>query len=325
MYVDHITLQDLIKYQGVKCEVLQGYYYDGNRDMRIRDEVKKLFELRLKYKKEENPLQEIIKLILNSIYGKTILSPIESKITIVNDKDAIRYAIRNYNHIVKFEGLDGSDKTIFKLTKSICRHFNFCPLGVNILSMSKRIMNEVFCTAEDMGLQIFYQDTDSMHLYNEDIPKLAAEFKKRYGRELIGKNLGQFHSDFAEITPGKQSLAYKSIFCGKKTYIDLLTNDLNEVAFHCRMKGVKQDVIALTANEMFPEAIQCYYNEDKNIHIPVGTYDKDSEFSLMKLYKALHDGQEIAFDLCKSCQPCFAEKFNFSITTKTSFIRKLKF
>ena len=76
---------------------------------------------------------------------------------------------------------------------------------------------------------------------------------------------------------------------------------------------------------MFPEAIQCYYNEDKNIHIPVGTYDKDSEFILMKLYKALHDGQEIGFDLCKSSSPCFAEKCNFSITTKTSFIRKLKF
>ncbi|EAX73725.1 hypothetical protein TVAG_588310 [Trichomonas vaginalis G3] len=91
------------------------------------------------------------------------------------------------------------------------------------------------------------------------------------------------------------------------------------------MKGVKQDVIALTANEMFPDAVQCYYNEDKNIHIPVGKYDKDSEFSIMKLYQALHDGQEIAFDLCKSTAPCFEEKFNFSITTKNTFIRKLKF
>ncbi|EAX81342.1 hypothetical protein TVAG_449620 [Trichomonas vaginalis G3] len=191
--------------------------------------------------------------------------------------------------------------------------------------MSKRIMCEVFCTAEDLGMDIFYSDTDSMHLYNEDIPRLAEEFEKRYGRVLIGKNLGEFHSDFAEITPGKQSLVYKSIFCGKKTYIDLLTNDLNEVAFHCRMKGVKQDVIALTANEMFPDSVQCFYDEDKGLMVPQGTYDKDSEFSLMKLYKALHDGQEIGFDLCKSSSPCFAEKFNFSITTKTSFIRKLKF
>ncbi|KAI5512037.1 organellar and viral DNA polymerase type B, partial [Trichomonas vaginalis G3] len=45
MYVDHIALQDLIKYQGISCEVLQGYYYDEKRDFRIRDEVKKLFEL----------------------------------------------------------------------------------------------------------------------------------------------------------------------------------------------------------------------------------------------------------------------------------------
>ncbi|EAX68437.1 hypothetical protein TVAG_536290 [Trichomonas vaginalis G3] len=186
-------------------------------------------------------------------------------------------------------------------------------------------MCEVFCTAEDLGMDIFYSDTDSMHLYNEDIPRLAEEFEKRYGRVLIGKNLGQFHSDFAEITKDKQSLAYKSIFCGKKTYIDLLTNDLNEVAFHCRMKGVKQDVIALTANEIFPDSVQCFYDEDKGLMVPQGTYDKDSEFSLMKLYKALYDGQEIGFDLCKSCQPCFEEKFNFSITTKTSFIRKLKF
>ncbi|EAX94273.1 hypothetical protein TVAG_498270 [Trichomonas vaginalis G3] len=307
MYVDHITLQDLIKYQGISCE------------------VKKLFELRLKYKKEEKPLQENIKLILNSIYGKTILSPIESKIKIIDDKDAVRYAIRNYNHIIKFEGLDGSDKTIFKLTKSICRHFNFCPLGVNILSMSKRIMNEVFCTAEDMWLSIFYSDTDSMHLYNSDIPLLAQEYEKRYGRVLIGKNLGQFHSDFAEITKDHQSLAYKSIFCGKKTYVDLLINDIGEVAFHCRCKGVRGDVISITANEMFPEAVQCYYDEDKNLHIPAGTYDKDSEFSVMKLYEVLHDGQEIAFDLCKSSTPSFEEKFNFSIQNKNTFIRKLKF
>ncbi|EAX69636.1 hypothetical protein TVAG_541560 [Trichomonas vaginalis G3] len=91
------------------------------------------------------------------------------------------------------------------------------------------------------------------------------------------------------------------------------------------MKGVKQDVIALTANEMFPDSVQCFYDEDKGLMVPQGTYDKDSEFSLMKLYKALYDGQEIGFDLCKSCQPCFEEKFNFSIQTKTSFIRKLKF
>ena len=325
MMVDQISLLDLIKYQGIKCNIIKGYYYDGKRDYRIRDEIKKLFELRLRYKKEENPLQEIIKLILNSIYGKTILAPIETKINFINDIDAMRYINKNYNEIIKFEELDGSDKIIFKTQKSICRHFNFCHMGVNILSMSKRIMNEVICTAEDLGIKVFYVDTDSVHVFDKEIPRLAEEFKNRYGRELIGKNLGQFHSDFAEITKDHQSFAYKSIFCGKKTYIDLLINDLNEVAFHCRMKGVKQDVIAITANEMFPDAVPVKFDDKLNLHVPVGKHDKNSDFSIMKLYKALYDGDEIAFDLCRSSKPCFDRKFDFTVETKNKFIRKLKF
>jgi len=30
--------------------------------------------------------------------------------------------------------------------------------------MSKRIMNEVMCLAEDLGIEIYYTDTDSMHI-----------------------------------------------------------------------------------------------------------------------------------------------------------------
>ena len=76
-YVDHIAFEDLVKYFGVEMKVIRGYYYRDNRDFRIREVVKDLFELRRKYAAEENPLQEIVKLILNSIYGKTILKPID--------------------------------------------------------------------------------------------------------------------------------------------------------------------------------------------------------------------------------------------------------
>jgi hypothetical protein len=66
--------------------------------------------------------------------------------------------------------------------------------------MSKRIMNEVMCTAEDLGIRIFYQDTDSMHIDMNRLNDLAIEYKSRFGRELIGKNLGQFHNDFDEVS-----------------------------------------------------------------------------------------------------------------------------
>jgi hypothetical protein len=77
MYVDHITFEDLCTFQGIECRVLRGYYYRDSRDLSIRGVVENLFNLRLKYKNEGNPTQEIIKLLLNSIYGKTILKPIE--------------------------------------------------------------------------------------------------------------------------------------------------------------------------------------------------------------------------------------------------------
>ena len=59
--------------------MVNGYYWQGKGDFRIRDQIKKLFLLRKQYKENDNPVQEIIKLILNSVYRRTILKPIETK------------------------------------------------------------------------------------------------------------------------------------------------------------------------------------------------------------------------------------------------------
>ena len=82
-------------------------------------------------------------------------------------------------------------------------------------------MNEVMCLAEDNNIDIYYQDTDSMHIGTDDIPKLADLFQQKYNRQLIGKNQGQFHSDF-DSKLGKVLHADRSVFLGKKFYIDRL-------------------------------------------------------------------------------------------------------
>lgn len=70
MHVDHIKFQDLIKFQ--KCDIndIRGYYYLDNRDYTMQNIINEIYQLRLLYKIEGNPAQEIIKLVLNSIYGK---------------------------------------------------------------------------------------------------------------------------------------------------------------------------------------------------------------------------------------------------------------
>ena len=52
-----------------------------------------------------------------------------------------------------------------------------------------------------------------MHIQKGRLNDLSNEYFKRFGRELIGKNLGQFHNDFDEVADG---YAYQSVFVGKK-------------------------------------------------------------------------------------------------------------
>ena len=44
------------------------------------------------------------------------------------------------------------------------------------------------CLAEDLGIEICYQDTDSMHIEHDKIELLNKTFSERYGRELIADN-----------------------------------------------------------------------------------------------------------------------------------------
>ena len=132
-----------------------------------------------------------------------------------------KYMIKNSAKITEINQINENLYQV-KTTKSIYDFNTNTLLGVQVLSMSKRIMNEVMTTAEDLDIKIFYQDTDSMHIEKSRLKDLEIEFKKRYNRELVGKNLGQFHNDFDELN---DSWAYKSIFNGKKCYIDMLTNE----------------------------------------------------------------------------------------------------
>ena len=322
MYMDHITFQDLIKFQHCIIQPIRGYYYKDKRDYRCRQVIEDLFNLRLKYKALDNPLQEIIKLLLNSIYGKTILKPIDEAYKFIPTKHVEDYIRRRYNYIKEITGTDGQNRCIAKEVKPYNKHFSFVHFGVNILSMSKRIMNEVICLCEDLKIPVFYQDTDSIHIHESKLNTLAQEFKKRYNRELIGKQLGQFHSDFQSFGSTKEMpVAVRSIFVMKKTYIDQLKNQAGEIAFHIRMKGVVPDVIVEKANQMFPNDILCEYRD--GFVYPIDSVSNNEEYSIFHLYKDLYDGQVIEFDLATSkLKPSFDLK-NFQVSTNDSFIRRI--
>ena len=108
--------------------------------------------------------------------------------------------------------------------------------------------------------------------------------------------MGQFHNDFDEVENG---YAYKSIFCGKKCYIDMLKNEKGEFGIHYRMKGVSLDCVKLKAEE---------------------NYKND----LFKLYNELFDEKTIKFNLLAT-NPRFKSTKDRKIKNQAKFERNIKF
>ena len=318
--IDKIALEDGETFQGAEYRLIRGYYFDEGRDPTIGSVMERLFNERLKKKKEGNPIQEVYKLIMNSGYGRTLLKPIESTSMIANEAEKENQISLNFNSIKEITPLR-SGNFLIKKWKPINDHFNSVHLGVEVLSMSKRIMAEVMCLAEDLGMQIMITDTDSMHIPEKHLPALRDAFRVKYGRELVGKLLGQFHTDFDIYEPvlneqgqrigsgGKVSAsdiyAEESYFLGKKCYIDRLigtgADGQRLTDYHIRMKGVPNASIWHRANQDFGG-------------------------DPMLIYKALFEGESIEFDLTCGGDKCsFEFGKNFTVTSRTKFLRRVRF
>ena len=307
MRVDNIELEDLIKFQQIEFKILRGYYWNGAKSDLFSNEMKRIYDLRVQYKKEKNPLQNVLKLLMNSTYGKTIQLEIKTEqIYKFNEryevcdngqtfiiKEAARFNRKNNKNIKEYYAID-RNITCFEVEKGFDDFYvpNF--IGVQILSMSKRIMNEVMCLAEDLGIMIYYQDTDSMHIPVKDVPKLEQKYKEIYGRELRGSDMGQFHPDFESDKIKGDLQSVESYFLGKKAYCDKLQNENNEIDYHLRLKGIPNDLLS-------------------------------SEYEdPLELYKKLYNGEAYKFNLLK-LKPSFEMGKNMTIKSRSEFNRQIKF
>lgn len=303
IYIDNIALEDLVRFQKVKYEFINGYYFDEGYNNTINKVITHLFNQRLKYKKEKNPLQLVFKELMNSSYGKSCLKPIDTDSYYIKKEDFLEYIIKNYHYVKEATLLSNKKYYKVKLIKTIDTHFNNVHVGVLILSMSKRIMFEVMTLAEDLEIDIYYTDTDSMHIDNSKIEYLGQEFKKKYNRELIGNNLGQFHTDFDLDGSVGDIVASESVFLGKKCYLDKITGFDKEgnklVDYHIRMKGVNSKAIITKANQE--------YNGE-----------------LVDLFEDLYNGKKIEFDLL-TAGPSFQLNKDMTIRSRKKFRRAVQF
>ena len=77
-------------------------------------------------------------------------------------------------------------------------------------------MNKVSSCADDLNIKIYYQDTDSIHLNYDDVEKVVARYKEKYGLDLVGEDLGNSHVDFDMACAVSEIYAIESLFLGQK-------------------------------------------------------------------------------------------------------------
>lgn len=330
LYVDKITLEDYVEFHDIEYEILQGVFWNEGYNKKMGELMETLFKLRLKYKKlaKKNPdcnaIQQVIKLMMNSAYGKTILGKSNTEVKYLKknkyDKKEKRWTENSeaktdyiYNYFNSIYEIRDVNKKIFCVKKyCVDDSYNLAQVGSLILSYSKRIMHEVLDTANNNKLNIYYTDTDSIHIEQKDIPVLEQKYNQTYNRELIGKMMCQFHTDFQDIEFDNgekiEPVAIESIFLGKKSYIDKLEakNSIGQVKhdYHYRMKGI-------------------------NLKALKHLCDNDKRFNgdMMKLFKFLSNGHKLSVVLNPTDHIFNWEYENNGVITKNngSFVRVIKF
>ena len=263
MVVDSITLKDYMNFHNIEFTISDGVYWNDGYNKKMGGVIQELFNARVANKKNE-ALANTLKLMLNSSYGKNIMKKSFNTVKIVAIKthkyDKIKkvftkiinpiskfnnYIYNNFNTVKSYRQIN--DRT-FEIDEAVAdKSYNRGHIGCSILSMSKRIMNEVFDVANDNNFPIYYTDTDSLHIDCVNVLPLETKFEERYGRALNGGNLGQFHTDFKLKGAVGDIYAVVSIFLGKKSYMDKLEGfdaDGKKLSgYHIRLKGITPDGI----------------------------------------------------------------------------------
>jgi hypothetical protein len=242
-------------------------------------------------------MSEICKLALNSLYGKTIVKPNDVKLVVKDNKDVPEYAAEQFDNLIEME--ECANQSIISINNNDTEHSNMCHIGGIILSMARRIMNEVLNLATDLGIHVFYTDTDSMHILGNDssngLQTLENAYARRYSRELVGSDLGQFSYEL-KYAGHTDIHSERLIVLGKKVYLHQVCGTSSsgdkEMYSHCRMKGVN-------------------------------TYAMSEYPDKLALYERLYKGEVIPFDLTYGDGVSF--QFKDTVITREAFIKNISF
>ena len=233
-YIIHtLTSVDIQENVKIGCRIIEIYEGVVSREnfkiSPFGKVIDKLFAFRQNYKKENNDvMQLIVKLLMNSLYGEQIRKDIEEKFAckseawMMSDNDErVRdyWKISGINYIVKMIDDAGLEDKVKKL--------NTMPLHLRafVLSNSKKIMNNfIHAIIGFYTNDVYDTDTDSLYIENKHWDKLDKA-------GLVGKNLLQGKNDF------KDGGKFYGLFLAPKIKYCLTINKYGVIDEHKTFKG----------------------------------------------------------------------------------------
>jgi hypothetical protein len=128
----------------------------------------KLYE---KKEKASGETRKVYKLMLNSIFGKTLQKNKQIRYKEFATEEKFNNALKKYGK--RITRID-YDKREIMFEKCFDNSFNFGFIGTAILSLAKRKMNGIFDFCENNGIQIIYHNNDSILIHTRDLHHFKA-------------------------------------------------------------------------------------------------------------------------------------------------------
>ena len=230
-----VDIVEIVKCRGVILEVYEGFFCHNLEYNPYTEIVTDMFEKRDMLKSQgKELLQNLAKKIGLSVYGGNIRKDINEEYKCVTENwmkenfdDRVKewFPLKNGNLIVKLEddeGVDDFDKA--KSVNTMPSHF-----GSFILSLSKRLMNEVFRVIDGFYSDcIYYGDTDSGYIHKKHWSTLV-------DKGFVGKSLGLGKNDY-----GNSGIFYAWFLAPKMKYC-LVIDDFGIISAKRTFKGYSEE------------------------------------------------------------------------------------
>ena len=199
-FIDSILLEEIKKYCSCKINIINGYYFNQGFNNSINNFARKLYGLR-----KINGLNKLGKNMLSSFYGKSLQNAQQFKIKNVNGDNLPKFISENGNYIYSITSNKNNIYTV-KLLKALNLNFNVPQLGIQVLSYSRRNLNEIIYNCNRLKIPIYSIKTGSITINNNDVDRLPIN---------IGVDLGEFKIEY---------VAKHIKFTSKKCYRAILTD-----------------------------------------------------------------------------------------------------